>query len=60
MPLTVGDVLDFLDGWDRSDPVVVNIAGPDVFVFVPSDKLTIGSGQSGATGEEIAVELSLA
>ena len=59
VPLTVGDILDFLDGWDRSDHVEVNIVGPPVYIHVPSDQLTIGSGQGGPTGEGIVVEISL-
>jgi len=59
MALTVGDVLDFLDGWDRSDRVVIDITGPDVWLFVPSDHLTIGSGQGGAAGDDIVVEILL-
>jgi hypothetical protein len=58
MTLTVGDVLDFLEGWDRADHVEINIVGP-VFVHVPSDRLTIGSGQGGPTGDDIVVVLSL-
>jgi hypothetical protein len=32
MGLTVGDILDFLDGWERSDRVVVNVPGPELFL----------------------------
>ncbi len=59
MPLTVGDVLNSPDGWNRSDHVVVSTAGPDVFVLVPSENLTMGSGQGGSAGDETFVEVSL-
>jgi hypothetical protein len=59
MALTVGDVLDFLDGWDRHDRVEINIIGPPVYVHVPSERLTIGSGQGGPSGDDVVVELSL-
>ena len=59
MALTVGAVLDYLEGWDRGDRVEINIAGLDLYVRVPSDRLTIGSGQGGPTGDETVVELTL-
>ena len=55
MGLPVGDILDFLDGWERSDRVVVNVPGPELFLYVESEQLHIGSGQGNAEKDGLVV-----
>jgi hypothetical protein len=45
MALTVGELRDFLEGWDAEVPVVIAIVGPDFGLSISSRNLSVGSGQ---------------
>jgi hypothetical protein len=59
--LTVGELRDFLEGWDDQVPVAVYIPGPDFYLSIKSENLSVGSGQGQGeheTPEEDEIQIS--